>query len=88
MTPREIQNKLYDIGISQSSIANTCKVSCVAISRVIHGKSPSDKIRRAIARVLQKPVEEIWPDHLMPDGRPRRRGRPPKTEAKTKGQSA
>lgn len=81
MTPREIQNTLYDIGVSQTQIASMCNVSSAAVSRVISGESVSDKIRTRIAALIQRPVNEIWPGHLMDDGRPRRCGRPKRANA-------
>lgn len=78
MTPREIQNGLAEVGMTQQAIARRAKVSQAAVSRVIRGDTTSHDIRMVIATILQKHVNEIWPGHLQADGYPIRRGRPAK----------
>ncbi|HEX3045821.1 MAG TPA: helix-turn-helix transcriptional regulator [Bacillota bacterium] len=47
-------------GITQVSIAKKLGVAPSMISMVIYGKEKSPRVRKEIARILGKPVREIW----------------------------
>ena len=64
MTPREIRAELILRGINQRQIAAQLGVSESIISHVISGRRRSDRIRRAIARALGKPVHRVFPDEV------------------------
>lgn len=64
MTPREIRAELILRGINQRSIADQLGVSESAVSHVISGRKRSDRIRRAVARALGKPVHRVFPDEV------------------------
>ena len=66
MTPVEIKIELMKKGITQTEISNRCDVTLPMVSHVIHGKikylmyGQSKQIMEEIARVIEKPVTEIW----------------------------
>jgi len=49
-------------GITNRYIARKYGVSETWVSLVIHEKGKSRRIKRAIARALRQPVEELWPN--------------------------
>jgi lambda repressor-like predicted transcriptional regulator len=61
MTPLEIKIELLKAGISIRQLARQEGVSHTAMSYTIHGINKGSKLRRAVARALEKRVEEIWP---------------------------
>jgi lambda repressor-like predicted transcriptional regulator len=62
ITPQEIKASLILKGVSQVSIARKLGVAPSLVSMVIHGTEKNEKIRKAIAKIIEKPVRELWPD--------------------------
>ncbi|MCL6591610.1 MAG: helix-turn-helix domain-containing protein [Firmicutes bacterium] len=60
ITPLEIKSALILKGITQASIARNLGVSPSLVSHVIHGTEKNKKVRMEIARILEKPIREIW----------------------------
>lgn len=44
------------------AIAASCELSTAAVHQVINGDRPNPRIRTAIAKAINKPVSDIWPD--------------------------
>ncbi|HMM19952.1 MAG TPA: helix-turn-helix transcriptional regulator [Selenomonadales bacterium] len=61
MKPNEIRAELLLKGIRPAMIAGKLKVSRAAVSNVISGKFKSLRIQEEIAQVIDRTVEEIWP---------------------------
>jgi len=49
-------------GITNRYIARKYGVSETWVSLVIHEKGKSRRIKRAIARALRQPMEDLWPE--------------------------
>lgn len=62
MRPSEIKAELIRKEITQVSIAENLNVSQPAVAYVISGRLSSRRIRQAIADIIGKPVDEIWPN--------------------------
>lgn len=75
MTPIDIKYALERAGYSQAEVARMCNVTHrQTVNAVIHSTGRSKTIESAIARLLNKPVAEIWPHWYGPDaGRRSRR---------------
>lgn len=65
-TSREIRAQLVLLGITQLDIAKAEGLTQQAIGMAIQGARQGLKARKAVAKALGKPVEEIWPDALLP----------------------
>lgn len=61
MDAKEIKKKLKDNQLRVTDVAHILGVSIPMVSRVIHGKSKSSRIQRAITR-LTSSVQDLWPD--------------------------
>jgi transcriptional regulator with XRE-family HTH domain len=61
MKPKEIKAALILREVSQSEIARRLGIREQSVSGVISGKTKSARVMREVARVLGKPVREIWP---------------------------
>ncbi|HBS58113.1 MAG TPA: hypothetical protein DEA44_02475 [Firmicutes bacterium] len=61
MKPNEIRAELLLKGIRPTMIASKLKVSRAAVSNVISGKFKSIRIQEEIAQLIDRTVEEIWP---------------------------
>jgi lambda repressor-like predicted transcriptional regulator len=63
MSPAEIKKELKNRGLTQVMIARSVKpkVSATQMNRVVWGRDPSPRLREALARVLGKTVDQIWP---------------------------
>jgi lambda repressor-like predicted transcriptional regulator len=59
--PLEIKIELLRAGIRHADIARAAKVSGPAITRVIEGDSTSDRLQRMIAKAIQRPVDDVFP---------------------------
>jgi predicted transcriptional regulator len=57
-----IRQMLADNKIKVNDIAKQLGVSHVAVSKVIHGKSRSNRVSNAIAAAVNKPVADLWPE--------------------------
>ena len=61
MHPADIQCALKKKGVCMADIATALEVSSVSVSNVVAGKTKSRKIASAIAKVIDKPIDDIWP---------------------------
>lgn len=62
MSPREIKAMLVLKDVKIVEIAARLGVSQAAVTRVIKGQSVSARIRLAVANVIGKKVNDIWPE--------------------------
>ncbi|MBN1495906.1 MAG: helix-turn-helix domain-containing protein [Spirochaetes bacterium] len=74
-SPTEIRIEILKAGVTQAHIARQAGVSDQMIYHVIQGTSVSDRVRRAIAKVIGKDVAIIWPETYLYGGGPRKPGR-------------
>ena len=61
MKPNEIRAALLLQDVRPTEIANRLQVSRAAVSSVIGGNLKSARIQEAIANIIGKKIEEIWP---------------------------
>ena len=61
MKPNEIRGHLLLKNVKSGDIAKKIGVSDAAVSMVIGGTAVSARISAEIARIIGKPVSEIWP---------------------------
>jgi transcriptional regulator with XRE-family HTH domain len=82
MTSTAIKEELIARGIQNKDLAAELGISKTAISLVIHGKSTSDRVQRAIAAKIGKDPEFVFPDYYQrkqltkPNERENARGNP------------
>ena len=62
MQPNEIRAELIRRGITVTSIAKQEAVSQPYVSQHLTRVRKNFRIREAIARAIDRPVHEIWPD--------------------------
>jgi len=62
MKPNEIRAALLLLNVRPAEIAKRLKVSRAAVSSVISGNLKSARIQEAIANIIGKKIEEIWPE--------------------------
>ncbi|MCF6267760.1 MAG: helix-turn-helix domain-containing protein [Desulfuromusa sp.] len=62
MTPIEIKIEFMKHAVSQAGIARQCNVTQGHVHRVISGKSTSNRVQRAIAKAINKPVDQVFAD--------------------------
>lgn len=62
MLALEINNGLSLKGVNAAMIAEALKVKPASVSQVISRHSDSKRIATAIAKILEKPVEDVFPD--------------------------
>lgn len=75
MGPEKIRQLIRDAKTTPAALARDIDKSPTAFYLVIDGKSVSYDIMCHIAKAIDKPVEEIWPENFT-NGQPRRPGRP------------
>ena len=63
MKPKDIKHAIEDAGLTQSEIAKRRGVTRTMVHMVIFKGAVSGHVRREIASVIGRPVEEIWPDY-------------------------
>ena len=63
MTPNRIQYELRERGITQKRIAEEIGVSETSVSDVILRQRISDKVMRAVADRIGKPVQLVFPEY-------------------------
>ena len=61
MTPLELKILLLKTGELQKEIAKDVGVSRPVVSRVVTGKERSKRVENAIAKLVNKNTDEIWP---------------------------
>lgn len=64
MSPREIRAELMLRGIKQQEIADSLGVSASHVSHVIDGKRTSERVQRAIAKAIGRPVHQVFPGEV------------------------
>lgn len=62
MLANEIKNALYARGYDQSMLAEVLGVSPGLVSKVIQRKAKSFRVARAVARVIEKDVFDVFPE--------------------------
>ncbi len=62
MKPNEIRAELIRRNVRVTDIASSLGLPHPNVCAVIAGKRPTKHIRRAIAKAINKPVREIWPE--------------------------
>ena len=62
MKPNEIRAHMLLNNVKSGDIAKKFGVSDASVSMVISGMTVSARISAEIARVIGKPVSEIWPE--------------------------
>ena len=65
MKPNEIKGHLTLVDCRLVDIADELKVAEQLIGRVIRREATSDRVQRAIAARLGKPVEDVFPDRYQ-----------------------
>ncbi len=63
MEPIDIKHAIEKAGFTQTDIARRRGVSRSLVNAVIWYGAVSDHVRREIARVIDMPVEHVWPDY-------------------------
>jgi predicted transcriptional regulator len=53
---------MADSGVKVIEIASALGVTHAAVSRCIHGRTQSLRIRKAIAAAIGKPINEVFPE--------------------------
>lgn len=76
MSPAQIRKLLRDVNKTPAALAKDLEKSPTSFYLVIDGKSVSNDIRCHIAKAVNMPVEEIWPETYLVHGGPTRPGRP------------
>lgn len=61
MEPERIKAAIREAGHTYQSLAEEIGVTTSAISEVVHGRSRGAGLRYAIASVIGRSVEELWP---------------------------
>ena len=61
MTPLEIKIEMLKKGITAADVGRKIGVSRVAVCRVRMGDLTSSRIQRAIAQVIEMPVNKVFP---------------------------
>jgi len=77
LPPVEIRVLLLRNNTGVNKIARAIGVSHVSVIGTINGTLVSDRIRRAIAKAVNRDVKELWPSAYL-YGQPRKPGRPRK----------
>ena len=60
-----IQAELKRRGYTQLDVAKKLGVHPTNVSRTIHGNNVSDRIMRAIADLIEMPVQYVFPDYYL-----------------------
>jgi lambda repressor-like predicted transcriptional regulator len=69
MHPEQIKAHMRMNGTSPSALADAMAKSRMAVSNVIHGRIRSRAIAKQIAKVVGRPIAELWPgtyDYVSP----------------------
>ena len=62
MHPEEIKAALRMKGVTLTALADSLHLSRSMVTQVIYGYARSQRVEAAIAEVVGKPVEVIWPE--------------------------
>lgn len=63
MNPELIKAAIRMAGTTPAAIADELELGRSTISHVIHGRGTSLRVQERIAKIIGKPVIEIWPNH-------------------------
>jgi putative transcriptional regulator len=61
MHPEQIKAEIRMRGTTPAALAVQLRVSQVSVSNVIHQRSKSRRIAKAISLLIRKPASELWP---------------------------
>lgn len=61
MHPEDIKAAMRKNGVKPSDLARHLGVSQMSVSNTLRGRTKSRRIAEAIAKVVGRPVAEIWP---------------------------
>lgn len=61
MHPEDIKAAMRKNGVKPADLARHLGVSQMSVSNTLHGTTKSRRIANAIARIVGRPVGEIWP---------------------------
>jgi lambda repressor-like predicted transcriptional regulator len=67
MTPEQIKSELALKGrkiVTMTSISKELGCSQAAVTLVINKKAISNRIMRAVAKAIEKPVEQVFPEYF------------------------
>ena len=64
MNPADIKALIQKAGLNQSDIARSLGVSNAMINYAIYDRPGYSAARKEIARILNRPVEELWPSKV------------------------
>jgi len=62
LEPLEIRIALMRAGVRQIDIAQKANVSTASVAGVINKKTTSDRLQRMIARAIDQPVNDVFPE--------------------------
>ena len=66
MHPEQIKAEIRMAGTTPSFIASELGVSRATVSQIIRGTGRSARVEKRISDLLQKSVDEIWPNRSKP----------------------
>ena len=66
MTPNEIKGHLILANCRQVDLADELGIAEQTVGNIIRRKGTSDRVQRAIAAKIGRPVEEVFPDRYQP----------------------
>lgn len=75
MHPADIQAALKKRGVTQKEIADQIGVSGMMVSQVIHRRSVSDRVMRAVAEGIGKDPAQVFAWYYLKSKRARRNSR-------------
>ena len=61
MTPTDRKILLLRANVKQADIARDLNISQATVYKIIHDQKTSRRVRDAVARALDLPIEELWP---------------------------
>ncbi len=65
MTPAKIQYLLKKNGLTQKALAQRIGVCEMTVSRVINKMPISDRVMRAVAAAVERPVQNVFPEYYL-----------------------
>lgn len=65
MTPAKIQYLLKKNGLTQKALAQRIGVCEMTVSRVINKMTISDRVMRAVAEAVERPVQNVFPEYYL-----------------------
>lgn len=65
MHPADIQAEMKKRGISQQKLAHDLAVTQETVSKVVNKHCISDRVMRAVAAAIDKPVALVFPEYYL-----------------------